>query len=282
MKLIAAPRRTRRTLVVVVVLALVSVTLITFDGRSGTHHLTSGLKSVGRDVFSPVVSGVNDVLSPIGHFFAGAVNYGSLQQENQRLEALVGNLRLQIEETQGAAGRDRELAGLAKIPYLGALPTVTAPMINFDLSNFDADIVIGKGRNQGVSVGAPVVAAGGLVGEVVEASHSTAVVQLITDPASSIGVGFGPTQTLYATVQGQGPDKPLLAEYVQQGSPLRIGQVMYTNGLAGAQLPAGIPVGMVRSLHQGIGGGSMTVTLTPLADLDQLAYVDVVQWAPPL
>jgi len=30
---------------------------------------------------------VTDVLSPIGDFFAGAVHYGSLQSENQKLQA---------------------------------------------------------------------------------------------------------------------------------------------------------------------------------------------------
>jgi rod shape-determining protein MreC len=279
---VARPRRSRRTLVTIAVLVLVSVTLITFDERSGTHHITSGLKSIAHDVFSPLTTGVNDLLRPIGDFFAGSVHYGSLQSENQQLEATIGRLHEQVNETQGLREQLRELDSLDHVPDPGSLPTVTAEMINRDLSDFDADITIDKGRGEGVSVGMPVVAAGGLVGQVVEASHNTATVQLITDSASSIGVSFGPSGQSYATVNGQGPGNPLSVQYIPAQTPLHKGEIMYTNGLANGEFPANIPVGVVHSYHLTVESGSMTVTMTPLANLDQLAYVDVIQWEPPL
>lgn len=263
-------------------LVLVSVTLITFDERSGTHHITSGLKSVAHDVFSPLTTGVNDLLRPIGDFFAGAVHYGSLQSENQQLEATIGRLREQLNETQGLRNQLRQLDSLDDVPDPGSLPTVTAEMVNSDLSDFDADITIDKGRGQGVLVGMPVVGAGGLVGQVVQTSHSTATVQLITDGASSIGVSFGPKGQSYATVNGQGPGNPLSVQYVPAQTPLHKGEIMYTSGLANGEFPANLPVGVVHSYHLTVESGAMTVTMTPLANLDQLAYVDVIQWEPPL
>jgi rod shape-determining protein MreC len=260
----------------------VSVTLITFDERSGTSHITSGLKSVAHDVFSPITTAVNDILRPIGDFFAGAVHYGSLQRENQQLQATIGRLRLQQRETAALAKQNQTLRVLDHLPYPLSLPTVTAPLINFDTSNFDADITIGKGRDDGVTVGEPVVAAGGLVGQVIEASHSTAEVQLITDSRSSVGVGFGPSNQTYATVSGQGAGRPLSVDYVAAQTHLFRGEKMFTNGLAGAQYPPNIPVGIVHSFHSGVGSGAATVTLTPLANLNDLAFVDVVEWEPPL
>jgi len=279
---VARPRRSRRTLVIVAVLVLVSVTLITFDARSGTSHITSGLKSLAHDVFSPITNGVNDILRPIGDFFAGAVHYGSLQHENQQLQATIGRLQLQQRETLALAKQEAELRALERLPYPVSSPIVIAPMINYNTSNFDADITIGKGRDQGVTVGEPVVAAGGLIGQVIEASHNTAEVQLITDSRSSVGVSFGPGNQTYATVNGQGPGQALSVEFVAAQTPLHKGEIMYTNGLAGEQFPANIPVGVVRSFRTTVGSGSMIVTLTPLANLDQLAYVDVLQWEPPL
>jgi rod shape-determining protein MreC len=279
---VARPRRSRRTLVIVAVLVLVSVTLITFDERSGTSHITSGLKSLAHDVFLPITSGVNDVLRPIGDFFAGAVHYGSLQRENQQLQATIGRLRIALRETAALAKQEAELRKLEHLPYPLAYPTVTAPLINYNTSNFDAEITIGKGRDQGVTVGEPVVAAGGLVGQVIEASHNTAVVQLITDSRSSVGVAFGPTNQAYATVTGQGAGQPLSVDFVPAQTPLHKGEVLYTNGLAGEQFPANIPVAVIRSFRTTVGSGSMVVTATPLANLNELAYVDVVQWEPPL
>lgn len=267
---------------IVTVLVLVSVTLITFDERSGTSHITSGLKSVAHDAFSPITDGVNDVLRPIGDFFAGAVHYGALQRENQQLQATIGRLELDQREAQALAKENQALKALEGRDYLPSVPTVAAPMISFDTSNFDADITIGKGRDEGVAVGEPVVGAGGLVGQVVEASHSTAEVQLITDPRSSVGVGFGPSDQTYATVSGQGAGRPLSVAFVSADTHLSRGEKMYTNGLAGSVFPAGIPVGIVESFHIDAGNGSVTVTLAPLANLDHLAFVDVLEWEPPL
>jgi rod shape-determining protein MreC len=260
------------------VLVLVSVTLITFDERSGTNHITSGLRSVAHDVFSPLTTGVNDLLRPIGDFFAGSVNYGSLQQDNQQLEATIGRLRQQLNETEGLRQQLKDLSALEHLPYIGSLQTVTAQMTQSDLSNFDADITIDKGRSEGVSVGMPVVGAGGLVGQVVEASHNTATVQLITDSRSSIGVQFGPGGSNYAQVTGQGPGNPLSVLYVPQGTPLHKGEKLYTNGLANGEYPPNIPVGVVHSFRLTVESGAMEVTMTPIANLHDLAYVDVVQW----
>jgi rod shape-determining protein MreC len=279
---VARPRRSRRTLVVVIVLVLLSVTLITFDERAGTSSITSGIKSVAHDVFSPIIAGVNDVLRPIGDFFAGAVHYGALQSENQRLQAMIGQLQLQLGEVQAASKQDEELRRLAHLPFLPAAKTVTAQMISFNLSDFDADIWISKGRDEGVMVGEAVVAAGGLVGKVVEASHGTSEVELVTDPASSVGLAYGRSDQLYAEAFGQGAGRALSVNFIPVGTALRRGEAMYTNGLQGAAFPAGIPVGVVRSFHAGVGGASMVVTLTPLANLSELAYVDVIQSLPNL
>lgn len=261
---------------------LVSVTLITFDLRGGTNHITSGIKSLAHDVFSPITTGVNDILRPIGDFFAGAVHYGALQSENQQLQATIGRLRLQQNETEALRQQLREITSLDHLTYIRSLKTVTAAMIRPDVSDFDADIIIDKGRSDGVLVGMPVVAAGGLVGQVVQSSHGTATVQLITDSRSSVGVSYGPSGQEYANVEGQGPGNTLSVQYVPAQTNLHKGERLFTNQLAGAEFPPGIPVGTIHSFRSTVGSGSMTVTMAPTADLRQLAYVDVVQWEPPL
>jgi rod shape-determining protein MreC len=263
-----------------VVLVLVSVTLITFDERSSTHSLTSGVKSVAHDVFSPFIAGVNAVLRPVGDFFAGGVHYGSLQQENQQLQKTVGDLQAQLRETQALRDASRQVLNLKDLPFVGSSPTVVAEMTNINVSNFDADITVDKGRSQGVAVGMPVVGAGGLVGQVIAAYHNSSVVQLITDSQSTVGVMFGPGDQTYATVTGQGTGRPLSVGFVAPGTPLTVGEKMFTSGLSGGEYPPGIPVGVVHSYRQTVGSGSATVTMTPLANLNQLAFVEVVQWEP--
>jgi rod shape-determining protein MreC len=275
---VAKPRRSRRTLTIVV-LVLLSLTIITVDLSGRTHHLTSGIKSVASDVFNPLRSGVNDILRPVGDFFAGAVHYGSLQTENQKLQATVGQLRQAKAEQAFKNQQLQQLLALEHLPYLDSLPTVTAKTIAISPSNFTSTITIDQGRSDGVDVGDPVVGAGGLIGQITESYHHSAVVQLINDGQSKVGVTFGTEQSL-GTVDGQGPSNPMTADYIAPGTPLTKGEIMYTSGLNGADFPSGIPVATVQSFHTPTGATQISVTVRAAANLNQVAYVAVVQWAP--
>ena len=273
-------RRSRRTLTLVVLVVL-SLSIISLDLNGRTHSITSGVKSVANGVYSPLRNTVVDVLSPIGDFFAGAVHYRSLQSENQQLQAIVGQLREKADEKQFENVELRNLMALQNLRFLDALPTVTAETQEIDASNFTLTITIDKGRADGVDVGMAVVGAGGLVGQIIQSFHHTAVVRLITDGQSKVGVTFGPADDLTGTVDGQGPGSPMTADLVPTHTPLHKGEPMYTSSLDGAAFPRGIPVARVKEFHAAAGATQETVTVTPIANLTQLAYVDVVIWEPP-
>jgi rod shape-determining protein MreC len=277
---VARSRRSRRTLTVVVLVVL-SLSLISLDLNGRTHSLTSGIKSVANDIYSPLRQGVVDIISPIGNFFAGAFNYGSVQAENEQLQRAIGQLRAAQAEKGFQQNQLRELTQLENLPYLNSLPTVTAQTQDEYSSNFTATITIDKGRADGVDVGYPVVGSGGLVGHVIQSFHHSSVVQLITDGQSKVGVVFGPSNLFTAIVDGQGPGNDPTADLVPPHTPVHKGEVMSTSGLQASEFPPGIPVGTVSSFHTAAGASQESITVEPSANLNQLAYVDVVQWAPP-
>jgi rod shape-determining protein MreC len=275
---VARSRRSRRTLTVIILVVL-SLSLISLDLNGRTHSLTSGVKSVANDVYSPLRQGVLDVISPIGNLFAGAFNYGSLQSENERLQRTIGQLRAAQAERPFQENQLKELLALQNLPFLQSLPTVTAQTQDQYSSNFTATLTLNKGRADGVDVGFPVVGAGGLVGQVIQSFHHTSVVRLVTDGQSKVGVTFG--NQLTGIVDGQGPSSSMTADLVEPHTPLHKGERMYTSGLDAASFPPGIPVATVRSFHTPAGASQESIQVDPAADLDHLAYVDVVQWAPP-
>jgi rod shape-determining protein MreC len=264
----------------VVVLVVLSLTIISVDLNGRTHSITSGIKSVANDAYSPFRHTVLDILSPIGNFFAGAVHYGSVQSENQKLRATIGTLRQNAAEKGFDETELRQVMALEKLPFLPSLSTVTAETQDQDESNFTMTITIDKGRADGVDFGMPVVGAGGLVGQVIQAFHHTSVVQLIADGQSKVAVTFGPGLTGTGTIDGQGPGAPMTADLVAPHTALHKGEIMYTSSLDDAAFPAGIPVARVRSFHTSAGASQESVSVSPMADLSQLAFVDVVIWAP--
>ncbi len=277
----ATTRRSRRPRTVLLVLVLASVSIITLDARGGLHRITSGLRSAAADAFSPIRSGVDAVIEPVGSFLAGAVHYGSVRQQNEKLQQEIDQLKLQERSQADVVERMKQLSALLNLPFIGNLQTVPAEVTNYGTSDFAATIDIGVGRNQGVQLDMPVVGAGGLVGQVVQANHNTATVRLITDGQSSVGVTYSPPAGSLAVLTGQGWGKPLAADLVSPNTPIRPGQQFTTSGLQGAIYPGGIPVATVVSARTGTNASQESVRLEPLADLSHLRYVSVVLWAPP-
>jgi rod shape-determining protein MreC len=263
----------------VVVLVIISLSLISLDQNGRTHSLTSGIKSVANDIYAPLRQGIVDIINPIGHFFAGAFDYGSVQSQNEQLEKVIGQLRANQAERGFEQTQLRQLMALENLPFLQSLTTVPAQTVDQNLSNFTATITLNKGRADGVDVGYPVVGAGGLVGLVIQSFHHTCVVQLITDGQSKVGVTFG--NQLTGIVDGQGPGNDMTLDLVPPHTPVHVGQIMYTSGLQAASFPPGIPVATVESFHNEAGASQESITVDPKANLDELAYVDVVQWEPP-
>ncbi|MGA8724545.1 MAG: rod shape-determining protein MreC [Acidimicrobiales bacterium] len=272
-------RRSRRPRTTLLLLVLASVTIITLDARSGFHSVTSGLKSVASDAFAPIRTGVNDVIDPIGSFLAGAVHYGAVSEQNQKLQAEIGKLRMQASEQADTVQAMKQLSAVLDLPFLPNLQTVPAEVTDYGTSDFAATIGISVGRDDGVQLNMPVVGAGGLVGQVVQANHHTATVRLITDGQSSVGARYGGNGAL-AVLNGQGAGKPLDADLVPPNAQLSDDQQFVTSGLQGAIYPPGIPIARVVSSRSGIASSQETVTLQPLADLQHLRYVSVVLWGP--
>jgi len=260
-------------------LVLSAITLIALSlGTSA--GITSSLRSVGSTVLSPLVDVVNAATRPIGNFFSGALNYGAVTSENQKLQAQVDTLQQQRLIEKYERQQLAQINALQGLGFVGSIPTVTAQTINLNVSNFAASIEINQGSSSGVAVGMPVVGSGGLVGQVVIVSHSTATVRLIDDGLSRVGAQVG-TSSVQGIINGVSSNRSLTLNYIAPNSAVSKGAVVYTNGLQGAEFPAGLPIGKVTSVVNPQNATQMVITVAPLANLKSLGYVDVLLWEPP-
>ncbi len=275
----AASRRNTSQRLTLVILILASITVVTVAYKGEARQVISSVRNGAGDAVAPVQRGIAAVLHPIGNLFAGMAGYGGALSENQRLQIEVGRLRRQLIEAQQAQEQLDQLRLEQNLPFAGGIPEVLAEVISSPSSNFDLTIEIDRGTSNGVGVGMPVVSGVGLVGSVISAGEDTAVVQLLTDPRSLVGVRFG--NGIVAVAQGQGEGDPLQLQYVSEASVTYPGAPVVTSGLDIAAYPSGIPVGTVASVRHT--GGSLTsqVLVTPLVNLSILQYVAVLQWLPP-
>ena len=269
-----AQPRGRRRLVTLSVFLLAALTLLAIGGP-----VRSAASAAARAVVSPFVSIVRGVTKPVGEAFAGTFNYADVVRQNHYLSYELGRLRMLQAQSAYQTRQLRDLLALDRLPFLGALPVATAQTTAQNLSNFTATIEIDKGTDAGVLPGMPVVGGAGLVGIVTSTTSGGSTVTLITDASRSIGVRFGAAGNT-AVVHGQGAFRDLDADFVSPGTPVHVGEIMYTNGLQGGLFPPGIPVGAVAGSENARGATELSISVHPLADLRHLTYVDVVLWEP--
>ena len=281
------PRRSGRSRLTIFLLVLTSITVLTLDFR-GVGFLGDARRAVGS-ALSPLQGAADFVASPFQNTWNGVTGYDDLEAENEAL-------RIQVEQLEGEAARNAdvaaqydELVSQVDIPWVGALSTATARVVQQPASSFSHVIGIDKGTGAGIRVGMPVVVGdgdslGGLVGQVVEVGEGQASVQLVTDPDFRVGVRLVTSQR-FGTASGQGAGRDLRIDTgIEPGEPdadLPSLEILTTSGIDDrSSFPASIPVGKVTRTRPANGGLTLEVFAEPLADLDQLSFVSVVLTTP--
>jgi rod shape-determining protein MreC len=278
---VAVYRRSNRTRYVLAVLVLAALTLVTIDARSNGGGVLSSVRARVDDVFSPLQRATHATLRPIGNFLTGAVDYASLKSENQRLRQQLATLQAEAAQVQAEKDGYEQVFANQHLSYPASAPTVQADIIDNSASNFENTVTIDKGTHDGIAPGQPVLAAGGLVGTVEQASAHQATIMILTDPTFRVGVslpggnigtaeGLGRTQPLQVTVDTTGLAPP----------KLKRGAVLFTSGLDSEKFPKYIPVGRIIDVVTSPTDPEPEITLAPLVTLSSLSYIDVLLWSP--
>ena len=279
----AVYRRSSRTRNVIAVLVLAALTLVTIDARSQGVGVLSDARNKVSDAFSPLQRATHAALRPFGNFITGAFDYGSLKRENE-------DLRRQLAQTQtgaaAAAAEQQEAEQILRnfgLVIPGSIPTLPAQIIDLGPSNFDNTVVIDKGTANGVAVGQPVVAAGGLVGTIQLAEQHIATVELLTDPSFVVGVTLKSGNI--GSASGTGRSLPLrVTVETPQVNPIpaeKVGDPIVTSGLHNEKFPKGIPIGLVSKVTREPGATEPEIEVTPYINPNQLSYLEVLLWSPP-
>jgi rod shape-determining protein MreC len=191
------------------------------------------------------------------------------------------------------AAENGRLVALLALDGSAATDGVAARVVSAGLGGAGGTLVIDRGGAAGISVGMPVVAAGGLVGRVSEVGPGHSIVVPLTDPASAVGVrcvappersepaghqavGGRPGDTTGGSAAGvaQGHGGPTLRlDLLDRTTPVDSGSLAVTSGLRHSRFPAGLPVGRVT-------GSRGRFVVEPFAPADRLEVVKVLRWEP--
>jgi rod shape-determining protein MreC len=162
-----------------------------------------------------------------------------LRDENERLrvEALV------VGETLDENQRLRRLLDLrARLP----IQTLPGEIIAREWGGWVRSLIVNRGRTDDIQRLTAVISPDGLVGRVVDVRRGSAVVQVLTDPTSSVGAHTLKSRTP-GMVEGE-PRGTIRFKYMaREVAGLTAGDLVVTSGQGGL-FPRGIPIGRVRAI----------------------------------
>ena len=266
--------RTRRARLLVVLLLTAALVLVTIDFRSKGD---SPLDAIGRGIMTvvgPLQDGLSRLVRPIGDFFSGFTQVGTLKDQIRQLQEQNDQFRQRERQVTDIARENEELRKLLGLSDRLNLKTVTARVTGVGPSNFEHTVFIDRGTANGVRKDMPVVAGAGLVGRVVQVSQRTARVLLLVDPSSAVAARLASNGET-GVAEGTGGDE-LRLDLFDAEAAVTTGDEVVTSGYEGGVYPPGIPIGTVVRVQPKGNALARRAFVTTFVDFSSLDFLLIV------
>jgi len=250
---------------------LVSLLLLTVQTRGGGTGRAGELVTIA---VTPVQSLLVRIHRGALNLWANYVDWKSVRRDNATLREENEHLRvqaLQAGETREENARLRRLLVLKdRLP----LATLAGEVIGREAGGWVRSLTVNRGRGDGISQQTPVIVPDGLVGRVVQVHRGAAVVQLLNDPASTVGAVVQRTRTA-GLVEGDAGGTVRFKFMARDGASVAPGDLVVTSGL-GTLFPKGLPVGRVIKIEDKGSALFHFAVLAPAVDFSRVEEVLLV------
>ena len=175
-------------------------------------------------------------------------NYIDLRQtreENLRLKEQIAHYHQAVVRYEEKIKQLDRLQTLDELETSLNMPAVKARIIGGDSNQWYSSRIIDQGVEAGIARDSPVICPEGVVGRVVHLSRKSAVVQLITDADSGVGVLLENSRA-QGVLRGEGK-KSASIDYIETNAKVLVGEKVLTSGLDQIY-PKGLLVGYVTSV----------------------------------
>ena len=216
---------------------------------------TSLMRAWAMEMVLPLLRGAVGGISGLGGLWEDYVQlrYDKEEdkEEHERLKSRVEDYQRTVLVYQEQIRRLNRLEELDHVKAALNRPCVSAKVIGGDDRMGYSSRVVDKGSSSGISWDCPVINADGVVGRVVHVSRHSAVVQLISDPDSGVGILLETSRTT-GVLRGTGQQSATI-HYVSPTEKASPGERVITSGLDQIY-PKGLLVGNVLSATAGVTG----------------------------
>ena len=239
---------------------------------------TRGYGTLAADAVATVTTPVQVGLAAVPRAALAAwsayLDWKGVRTENRRLRQENQQLRVDALWVTDAFDENRRLRELLSLRNRLPVNTLAGEVIARDWGGWVRSLTVNRGRGDDVKRLTAVISTQGLVGRVVDVRPSASIVQVLTDPSSTVGAHALRTRTP-GIVEGD-PRGTLRFKYMaRDGAGLAVDDVIVTSGLGGL-FPRGIPIGRVRAIDDRGSALFHYAMLVPVVDFARLDEVLLV------
>ena len=262
--------RVRRYGILLAVL-LVSFLLLTVQTRGGGTGRAGELMAI---VLTPVQSLLVRLHRGALGFWANYVDWKVVRREVVSLRGENEQLRVQALQAGETREENTRLRRLLVLRDRLPLATVAGEVIGREAGGWVRSLTVNRGRSDGIAQQTPVIMPDGLVGRVVQVHRGAAVIQLLNDPASTVGAVVQRTRTA-GLVEGDAGGAVRFKFMARDGASVAPGDLVVTSGL-GTLFPKGLPVGRVVKIEDKGSALFHFAVLAPAVDFSRVEEVLLV------
>jgi rod shape-determining protein MreC len=262
--------RVRRYGILLAVL-LVSFLLLTVQTRGGGTGRAGEMMAI---VLTPVQSLLVRVHRGALGFWANYVDWKVVRREVVSLRGENEQLRVQALQAGETREENTRLRRMLVLRDRLPLATVAGEVIGREAGGWVRSLTVNRGRSDGIAQQTPVIMPDGLVGRVVQVHRGAAVIQLLNDPASTVGAVVQRTRTA-GLVEGDAGGAVRFKFMARDGASVAPGDLVVTSGL-GTLFPKGLPVGRVVKIEDKGSALFHFAVLAPAVDFSRVEEVLLV------
>lgn len=270
-------RRHRELLAIVMVLVL---PFVVYTSHADVETVPGVARRAVVWATSPVQRLLTWTVSGAQDLWYGYVDLRDTHERNLELLAATQRLKTlhsELAEVRAENVRLRRLASYAESRPETRL--ISAPVIGWGPDARYKGIRIGRGGDDGLRPGMPVVTPDGLVGRVSHVYGTAADVLLVTDPSSAVAA-ITQRSRARASAAGTGDPHGLRLDYLGRNEDVEDGDILITSN-AGGLYPKGLRVGRAVRVQATSYGLFKSAELEPAVDFSRLEEVQIIMDAGP-
>jgi rod shape-determining protein MreC len=195
----------------------------------------------------------------------------NVRAENHRLRDEAQRLRVEALRVTETVEENQRLRRLLALKEAMPLATLSGEIIAREWGGWVRSLTVNRGRADHVTRLTAVIAPDGLIGRVVDVRPGASIIQVLTDPASTVGAHVVRNRT-QGIVEGDPRGTIRFKFMARDGSGIQVGDLIVTSG-AGGLFPRGIPVGRVRTIDDRGSALFHYANLSPAVDFARIDEV---------